>query len=750
MVTGDPSVTSPKTAASDDDDYTAAMSHLTIGQQIQELSKQLQNTKEELHQQVRDKHGALLQQATHAGRFDAALNTLAEDVQRVRETGHRLKSQVDTQYQQVENQTQVLGRLHDVSHLLRSAGTLLTLTAKLKATKDVLRQAELHFELGQLIEDKDLKDIEFIQQERAYVISSGQKIRNLTQMQLVTGLQERNQNQVVNALKIFMNFNTLEKSLDNLLATFIADMEQSLKECFAGNDISVLNKSPTHNVSKPTASRGPGKTPQLTTTQNFRAKFWKSLHWLLYDELYETCTQIKLLKTALEQINQFGYTSESSDQCIPQRFWQQVQQLLRKSFDECPQHVTQTLQEGLSKLLTSARGLEQRLNGEFQFDNELFAPLEVGYVSKCAANLKACLAGVDLPGNETVDNFIRVAFTELSAALIDSRLTNSIANVFIACGKELCTKLEAQIKLGADSKQVVDLPNLQQQQNTQLANVLYYYKDSVRRMLGDLQVQFEKTPGSARENISRSLEQADLLIGTILQQIMESIITTISIIILSMHREPGLNTDRLSTTGPSMYMKELQEFINRSWSHHIALFDDKQMTTKCGHELAKRCIELFLHNLCILRPLSSAGRQRLKQDCQHMEHALKALCLNLAELGKPSRLLRAMSLLIVQMPQELVKQTIGEDSLVPSYIVLLLLFGHAGADLQSPHTTANWSNERLIEWLDGHTAEREKLELISGALQRYRDNARRKNIQQYDEVYPMMVEYFEQALNAIP
>jgi len=185
MVTGDPGATKPpntKTAGSDDDDYTASMSHLTIGQQIQELSKQLQNTKEELHQQVRDKHGALLQQATHAGRFDAALNALAEDVQRVRE--------------------QVLGRLHDVSHLLRSAGTLLTLTAKLKGTKDVLRQAELHFELGQLIEDKELKDLEFIQQERAYVISSGQKIRNLTQMQLVTGLQERNQNQVVNALKV--------------------------------------------------------------------------------------------------------------------------------------------------------------------------------------------------------------------------------------------------------------------------------------------------------------------------------------------------------------------------------------------------------------------------------------------------------------------------------------------------------------------------------------------------------------------
>lgn len=198
-------------ATTDDDDYTSAMAHLTIGVQIQELSKRLQNTTEELHQQVRDKHGALLQQATHAGRFDAALNSLAEDVQRVRATGHRLKTQVDTQYRLVENQTQVLGHLHEVSHLLRSAGTLLTLTAKLKNTKDVLRQAELHFELGQLIEDKDLKDIEFIQEERAYVISSRQKIRNLTQMQLVTGLQERNQTQVVNALKV-SNYQPIQES----------------------------------------------------------------------------------------------------------------------------------------------------------------------------------------------------------------------------------------------------------------------------------------------------------------------------------------------------------------------------------------------------------------------------------------------------------------------------------------------------------------------------------------------------------
>uniref|UniRef100_A0A1A9WM40 Conserved oligomeric Golgi complex subunit 5 helical domain-containing protein n=1 Tax=Glossina brevipalpis TaxID=37001 RepID=A0A1A9WM40_9MUSC len=715
-----------------------------------ELTKRLNNINEELQQQVREKHGALLQQATHAGRFDAALNNLAEDVQRIRSTGYKLKGQVDQQYQLIENQSKVLERLHELSHLLRSSKTLLTLTVKLKNTKDILKQAELHFELNELLEDPDLKNIEFVQSARAYAINSRQKIRNLTQMQLITGLQENNEPQIVNALKVFANFNTLEKSLDNLLTTFITDLEQSLKECFAGNDMSVLGKSEaakTLSVSKNDGPnlRGPGKTPQLTTSQNFRAKFWKSMHWLIYDELYECCVQMQLLKKALEQVQRFGAAANNSEQFVQTGFWQAVQKLLKKSFSECPAHITQILQEGLSKLLSSVRGFESRCDGKFLFDEDLFTHLEVGYVSKCANNMKACLAGIDIPSNETVDSFIRVASTELSSSLVDTRLTNVVADVFISCSKDFCTKLEAQIKLGPDSVQVVDIPNVHQIQNTLLANVLYYFKDSTKRMLRDLGEQFDKSKSLARNDITKSLNQIDLLIYTILQQIMDSIVSTLNIIILSLHREPGLNSEKISTSGPSMYMKELQEFINRVWSNHVAPFEDKEIVSKCGHEVAKRCIEFFIHNLSILRPVSEVGRQRLKNDCLHMESALKPLCPNISTLGNSARLLRAMSFLIVLTPDELVKQNVGEDSLVPSYITLLLMFGHAEVALQSPHTTVNWSNERLIEWLEGHTNEREKLELISGALQRYRDNVRRKKSEQYDPVYPLMVEFFEKA-----
>lgn len=734
------------------------IANMTISTQIQELSKGLDTISFELKSKVREQHGALLSQATHAGRLDLALNTVSGDVERIQTTAHRLKSQLDSQYSLIENQTRVLGNLHEVSHILRSCGNLLNLTQKLKDTKDVLKQASIHFELEPLIEDSDLNRIEFIQDERAYVINSRQKIKNLAQMQLVNGLKERNELQVINTIKIFINFQTLDVSLDNLVTTFISDLEQSLKECFSGTDISAFNstadkvssasslnnRSPGGGTSL--SNRGPGKTPLLTTTQNFRAKLWKSLHWLIYDELYEYCEQIILLRKSLDEVNQLSRVS-SNEISIEKKFWKSVEDLLRKSFKECSAHISQALQEGLSKLLSSARGLQARLGSTFVFDDSIFEPLEVGYLTKCAANMKSCLAGVDLPSNETVDTFIRVASTELSAAMVDVKLANSVANVFNSCSKDFWSKMEAQIKLGTDSKQVVDIPNIPQTQNINLANILFYHSDSVKRMIWNLGENFCRSEPA--ETVMKSLQQGERLVQAILQQLMDSMISTIGIILLSMHREPGLNSEKISIAGPSMYMKELQEFINRAWNNHAVPFDDKETTSKCGEQLVIRCIELFVNNLVILRPLSWAGRNRLKNDCIFLENALKTIAPNLSELGKPFRLLRAMSSLILQKPEELIEHSIEKESPVPSYIILFLLFGHGGMELQSPHTAANWSNERLIQWLEGHTSEREKLELISGALQRYRDVTRRKNITQYDPVYPHLSSYFEKALQSL-
>lgn len=557
-----------------------------------------------------------------------------------------------------------------------------------------------------------------------------------------------------------MNFNTLDKCLENLNTTFISNLEQSLKECFSGSDITVRRKNNKTNNNllaiKGTAKnvRGPGKAPQLTTTQNFRSKFWKSMHWLIYEELSEYCTQIKLVKMAIIKIQKSGTGSKSlsykpsaniDGESVRQQFWSTVQTLLKRHFSECQGHIVQTLQEGLAKLLSSLRGFEERMKGEFLFDDNLFTHLQKGYIGKCSANLKSTLAGIDIPNNDTIDTFIRTAASEMSAALVDKSLAITLSKVLIDCLKELCTKLESQIYLGNESTQVVDVPNTQQLQNTNMLNVLYYLKDSFKHMLNDLGEQFIqiKAQSTAQADLFKSLENVDLLINRILQPIMDSIVATMKIIILTIHREPGLSTDKISAAGPSMYMKELQDFVNRVWNNHIAAFHDKEIVSKCNRAVAIRCIDFFIHNLCIIRPVSATGRERLKNDCLYLEQVLKPLCAsNIIELGKPARLLRAVAFLLIEKPTELIKHNIDTD-LVPAYLILLLLFGHAGAELQSPHTTVNWSNERFIEWLESHTNDREKLELISGALQRYRDGIRRKKSDQYDDVYPLMMEFFE-------
>jgi len=50
--------------------------------------------------------------------------------------------------------------------------------------------------------------------------------------------------------------------------------------------------------------------------------------------------------------------------------------------------------------------------------------------------------------------------------------------------------------------------------------------------------------------------------------------STVNIILLSLHREPGFNTANI-TNVPSLYIKELNDFLQRSWLAHIQPFHDK-------------------------------------------------------------------------------------------------------------------------------------------------------------------------------
>ncbi len=142
------------------------------------------------------------------------------------------------------------------------------------------------------------------------------------------------------------------------------------------------------------------------------------------------------------------------------------------------------------------------------------------------------------------------------------------------------------------------------------------------------------------------------------------------------------------------------------------------------------------------------GRQRMKFDCQQLENTLQIIVSDLATLGKSYRILRSISSLIVQSPENLIEQT-SENTLIPPYIIMFILFGHADNELTSPHVSAGWSDDKLLLWLAEHQSDRERLELISGSLQKYRTVIRKKNLSVYCPVYPLISTYLEKQITAL-
>lgn len=118
-----------------------------------------------------------------------------------------------------------------------------------------------------------------------------------------------------------------------------------------------------------------------------------------------------------------------------------------------------------------------------------------------------------------------------------------------------------------------DVPNTSQIQNRELANTIHYHQMRVIQMVNDLGCKFERS--NAAIKIIEKLNDGKMLVLGILQQLMDAFNAAVNIILLSIHREPGLSTQNIATSGPSFYMKELIDFLHRNWIAHLSSFNDK-------------------------------------------------------------------------------------------------------------------------------------------------------------------------------
>lgn len=179
----------------------------SISDQIKKLAEGVERLSNELQSQVRQQHGALLSQASHASKLSLAVDAVKSHMAQLEAGAERLKTQINGPYAMLENQTRVLARLHDASHLLRQTVRFLQLFRKLQAsTKNLPVQATILFEMEPLLEDQQLSCVEYISEERNAAVTAKQKLKNLAHRDLMNGLKnadETNEKKVVNSLQVF-------------------------------------------------------------------------------------------------------------------------------------------------------------------------------------------------------------------------------------------------------------------------------------------------------------------------------------------------------------------------------------------------------------------------------------------------------------------------------------------------------------------------------------------------------------------
>lgn len=307
------------------------------------------------------------------------------------------------------------------------------------------------------------------------------------------------------------------------------------------------------------------------------------------------------------------------------------------------------------------------------------------------------------------------------------------------------------------STSVIDSTNEIQLRNLDYVNVTHDLYEQLRLMfLNDYRLNKKLT-----EKLSNSLKSLLSFEENALSPFISSVSDYILAIMLTMHQED------FTTPTPnacSLYIKELQQVLQRICRDYLQLFNCKSILNPFMNQLAIRCIDLFIRQASILRPMSDPTRKKLVNDSKQLETIIQTiLCPKLTDLGMNYKQLKAFRHLLEtssplqpENPSRLGTDVVDEahytqvlSESLPSSILLHYLFSYAPNDFKSPHQSLDWPVAKYTEWQDTHVSEKERLMVVKTCLEAYVNMVTQKNETQFATIYPLMFGLLEKSLESL-
>lgn len=706
----------------------------SVTDQVKRLATGIEKLNKSLEQQVLLKHNDLLTQASHITDLEVTLTSVQAQVRTLLNGAEKLQEKVHTPYESLENQTLMLERVQTTCNLLRHTSKILSLWNKLVLIKESpAKEAILLFELNELINDYDFEGINILNDILKEVKERKRLLLDNSTTLLQSSLLSGDKVKLLQCFKVFHNLQCTNEQIQNTVHAILNGLRKDIVNAFNVQLVTI-------EVKKSSSGRiAPGKA-NIMNMQDFKIKFWDNIEKLFKDDIYNGCVKVTMLQNVVNELHAIGNFRN-----ITKNFWSELTDVFCKELERSNSTINQTVELDYPKLLRSFNNLLSRLRcKDLEMKKSSLAKWENSFLSASLGRLLEPVRNMwhlnAVPHTDQIDNAVRMISEALSISLGDKQLSIALAHSVVKCIKQMKLETEQRLSMENDISQILEPPNSSQQKNADLCNALYYFTSQIKRVLVNMNSML---PAESIEIVQSSLKEISSL--QVLQLFAASIENSLLIILMTMHDEPDLNRSD-DPTGKSLtcspYMKELQQFVSRCKDIYLSMFNEKQAVNECCTGIAKTCINKFIHHVCNVRPLSRFGRVKLQIDCKHLEVALNPLVNDMNELGEVYRCLRATSFLLEKSYQEIAKSQLQGGTL-PNSLVIMSLFSFAGPQLYAPHVCAGWSVKKLMQWLDTHENERDRLEFVAGALQRYQNHIRQNQITTYDEVYPVLLQLLE-------
>jgi len=763
----------------------------SMNEEVAKLTSSLQSLDVLIQQHVCSHYTDLLSHAVASSELEQSLAVMATHIQSLQLSTDRVRARVREPYDKIKAGTTSLARLQQTADILRRVIRILQLSKRLAVSMgqgetDLAKAASGLAELSSLLQE-DLTGLEVVEGEARRARQWRAEVERQGEQLLVRGLTTGNQAQLGTGLQVFYNLGTLPEIVDSM----VEDLHSKLKSTWVeGLDIKrISDKSQVEGLSK-NGRAGPGKAsmPGPGNMAAFRATLWANIDSLL-DSLHSHMVKMfhlqRLLCKKVDPMTHQPYISSLSTPSLVQHSWTKITAMVKESFataqaksnfvrqaceGEYPKMVKLYNELWVKMKYTGAQyntqpgqmeevGVASNIFTGDEMDEglrESLTQFEHAYLARSLSRLfdpvNLMFSGTGVPSQEEVANIFSVMSSEISIAMVEGRLLSSVTKNICKAVSLFCVKCEGCVD--SEASQVIGQPTTAQLQNVGIVNTLAVFGEG----LGSLCNQQMSVLGNQRVNtliVAGQEVQKQMVAAT--EPLLDSVGDSVEAILLTVHKEDfSLEVDTNNPASAcSLYMKELQGFLERIARDFLSTFTCKEFLSTQLQPLAEKTIQRFVLQGSLVRPLGSGGAMRLASDCAQLEFALSSILgpsgqsavgpTGLTALGGSYRLLRAYRSLLFLTPSDMATFP-GLGSTVPYSIALHLLISRCPEILPSPAASLGWSLARYTTWLEEHQGERERLLLVQGAVEAYVAAARARQDKSYVPQYPVLIQVLQAGL----